>query len=111
MSISCHATPSGSHTERTTRRAASHRWHPCRPISCTRALTRPPYRGRSDEHLCAPACERPGPTRDPACRRRRLLLVAALVARLAQQLAVLLLRHALAALLDDGTHGDLTRDG
>src|SRR5665647_2931749 len=32
------------------------------------------------------------------------LLVAALVARLAQQLAVLLLGHALAALLDDGAH-------
>src|SRR5690606_28777719 len=30
---------------------------------------------------------------------------ATLVARLAKQLAVLLLRHALAALLDDGTHG------
>jgi hypothetical protein len=34
-----------------------------------------------------------------------LLLVAALVASLAKQLAVLLLRHALAALLDDRTHG------
>jgi len=34
-----------------------------------------------------------------------LLLVATLVARLAKKLAVLLLRHALAALLDDGTHG------
>jgi len=34
-----------------------------------------------------------------------LLLVAALVARLAKELAVLLLRHALATLLDDGTHG------
>src|SRR3546814_18868105 len=33
-----------------------------------------------------------------------LLLVATLVTRLAQELAVLLLRHALAALLDDGTH-------
>lgn len=33
------------------------------------------------------------------------LLVATLVARLAQQLAVLLLRHALAALLDNGAHG------
>jgi hypothetical protein len=37
-----------------------------------------------------------------------LLLVATLVARLAKQLAVLLLRHALAALLDDGTHQNLT---
>ena len=35
----------------------------------------------------------------------RLLLVAALVASLAKQFAVLLLRHALAALLDDRTHG------
>src|SRR6185312_8592137 len=34
-----------------------------------------------------------------------LLLVAALVASLAKQLTVLLLRHALAALLDDRTHG------
>src|SRR3954447_11884928 len=34
----------------------------------------------------------------------RSLLVATLVARLAQQLAVLLLRHPLAALLDDRTH-------
>ena len=34
-----------------------------------------------------------------------LLLVATLVARLAKKLAVLLLRHALAALLDDGSHG------
>src|SRR3954470_7846891 len=33
------------------------------------------------------------------------LLVAALVTRLAQQLAVLLLGHPLAALLDDGAHG------
>ena len=35
----------------------------------------------------------------------RSLLVATLVTRLAQELAVLLLRHALAALLDDGAHG------
>jgi hypothetical protein len=35
----------------------------------------------------------------------RLLLVATLVASLAKQLAVLLLRHALAALLNNGTHG------
>ena len=35
----------------------------------------------------------------------RSLLVATLVTRLAQQLAVLLLRHALAALLNDGAHG------
>ena len=34
----------------------------------------------------------------------QLLLVAALVASLAKQLAVLLLRHALATLLDNGTH-------
>ncbi|GAB6901139.1 hypothetical protein JCM9957A_42290 [Kineosporia succinea] len=34
-----------------------------------------------------------------------LLLVATLVTRLAQQLAVLLLGHPLAALLDDGAHG------
>jgi hypothetical protein len=33
--------------------------------------------------------------------KRALLLVAALVTRLAKQFAVLLLRHALAALLDD----------
>jgi hypothetical protein len=33
------------------------------------------------------------------------------VARLAQQLAVLLLRHALAALLDDRTHEYLTKIG
>src|SRR5690606_39666895 len=39
---------------------------------------------------------------------RPLLLVAALVTSLAKHLAVLLLRHALAALLDDGTHADLT---
>jgi hypothetical protein len=35
---------------------------------------------------------------------RRLLLVPALHARLAEQLAVLLLRHPLAPLLDDRTH-------
>jgi hypothetical protein len=35
----------------------------------------------------------------------RLLLVATLVASLAKQLAVLLLRHTLAALLNNGTHG------
>jgi lysylphosphatidylglycerol synthetase-like protein (DUF2156 family) len=34
-----------------------------------------------------------------------LLLVATLVTSLAKQLAVLLLRHALTALLDDRTHG------
>lgn len=39
--------------------------------------------------------------------RRALLLVAALVARLAQQLAMLLLSHPLATLLDDGTHTHL----
>ena len=39
----------------------------------------------------------------------RLLLVATLVASLTKQLAVLLLRHALAALLDDRTHGNLTK--
>jgi hypothetical protein len=33
-----------------------------------------------------------------------LLLVSTLVTRLAKQLSVLLLSHALAALLDDGTH-------
>src|SRR5215203_3635058 len=43
----------------------------------------------------------PGPGDGPG---RGLLLVATLDARLLQQLAVLLLRHALAALLDDGTH-------
>ena len=48
-----------------------------------------------------------------AGRTRRLfvalLLVATLVASFAKQLAVLLLRHALAALLDNGTHKDLTK--
>src|SRR5680860_1132330 len=39
--------------------------------------------------------------RDGPRMKRALLLVATLVTRLAQQLAVLLLRHALAALLDD----------
>jgi hypothetical protein len=34
-------------------------------------------------------------------KKQELLLVATLVARLAKQLAVLLLRHTLAALLDD----------
>ena len=44
------------------------------------------------------------PKRD-ACRSRvRLLLVAALVARLTKQLTVLLLRHTLTTLLDYGTH-------
>ena len=46
--------------------------------------------------------EGPHQWRDPS---RRSLLVATLVTRLAQELAVLLLRHALAALLDDGAHG------
>jgi hypothetical protein len=40
-----------------------------------------------------------------------LLLVATLVASLTKQLAVLLLRHTLAALLDDRTHVDLTKYG
>ena len=41
-----------------------------------------------------------------ACRsRERLLLVTTLVAGLTKQLAVLLLRHTLATLLDYGTHG------
>jgi hypothetical protein len=40
-----------------------------------------------------------------------LLLVATLVASLAKQLAVLLLRHALAALLDYGTHTYLMSSG
>jgi hypothetical protein len=45
------------------------------------------------------------PTPDlPAAVVCWLLLVAALDARLLQQLAVLLLGHPLAALLDDGTH-------
>src|SRR5690606_18923220 len=50
------------------------------------------------------------PPQGPSLRRtsRPLLLVAALVTSLAKHLAVLLLRHALAALLDDGTHADLT---
>jgi hypothetical protein len=48
----------------------------------------------------------------PAARQaQNLLLVATLVARLAKKLAVLLLRHALAALLDDRTHGNLTKIG
>src|SRR3954454_1873244 len=47
-----------------------------------------------------PRVSAPGPL-----PRAVLLLVAPLNARLLQQLAVLLLRHALAALLDDGTHG------
>jgi hypothetical protein len=38
-------------------------------------------------------------------RRGRLLLVATLVASLTKQLAVLLLRHTLAALFNNGTHG------
>jgi hypothetical protein len=37
--------------------------------------------------------------------RERLLLVTTLVASLAKQLAVLLFRHTLAALLNNGTHG------
>ena len=37
-----------------------------------------------------------------------LLLIATLVASLAEKLAVLLLRHTLAALLDNRTHEDLT---
>src|SRR5690348_3193077 len=41
---------------------------------------------------------------------RGLLLVATLVARLAKKLAVLLLRHTLATLLDNGTHVDLTKN-
>jgi len=37
--------------------------------------------------------------------RERLLLVATLVASLTKQLAVLLFRHTLTALLNNGTHG------
>jgi hypothetical protein len=51
----------------------------------------------------------------PALQRylfiRRLLLVATLMTSLAQQLAVLLLRHALATLLDYGTHTHLLNSG
>lgn len=50
---------------------------------------------------CGRYAEGPHQWRDPS---RRSLLVATLVTRLAQ-LAVLLLRHALAALLNDGAHG------
>jgi hypothetical protein len=48
-----------------------------------------------------------GPTLE--LQTRGLLLVATLVARLAKKLAVLLLRHTLATLLDNGTHVDLTK--
>src|SRR5690606_6695206 len=51
------------------------------------------------------------PSEDRRSVSGRLLLVATLVASLAKQLAVLLLRHALAALLDDRTHGNLTTSG
>jgi len=40
-----------------------------------------------------------------------LLLIATLVASLTKKLAVLLLGHTLAALLDDRTHEDLTKIG
>jgi hypothetical protein len=43
-----------------------------------------------------------------AKKSRRLLLVAALVTSLTKQLAVLLFRHALTTLFDDGTHENLT---
>jgi hypothetical protein len=45
------------------------------------------------------------PGRDAIMAGIRLLLVPALDTRLLQQLAVLLLGHALAALLDDRAHG------
>src|SRR5690606_24468562 len=50
----------------------------------------------------------PGDQYDPAHGRAQDLLAefTTLHARLLEQLAVLLLRHALAALLDDGTHVD-----
>ena len=38
----------------------------------------------------------------------KLFFIATLVTSFAKQLAVLLLRHTLAALLDDGTHENLT---
>jgi hypothetical protein len=38
-----------------------------------------------------------------------LLLIATLVASLTEKLAVLLLRHTLATLLNNGTHEDLTK--
>ena len=46
----------------------------------------------------------------PALDATGLLAVATLVARLAKQLAVLLLRHTLATLLDNRTHVDLTKN-
>jgi hypothetical protein len=40
--------------------------------------------------------------------QRQLLLVTTLVASLTKQFTVLLFRHALATLFDDGTHENLT---
>jgi hypothetical protein len=48
---------------------------------------------------------------DAALLLVRLLLVTTLVASLAEQLAMLLLRHALATLLDYGTHTHLLNSG
>jgi len=50
-----------------------------------------------------------GLTLTPVRPETVLLLVATLVASLTKQLAVLLLRHALASLLDYRTHTDLTK--
>ena len=58
-----------------------------------------------------PAASGPAASIPTAGASTALLLVPPLHARLAQQLAVLLLRHSLAALLDDGAHDTtLTRD-
>ena len=65
-------------------------------------------------HLCpssAPAAPQPASRYDTRGASAALLLVAPLYARLPQQLAMLLLRHPLTALLDDGAHDTtLTRE-
>jgi len=57
-----------------------------------------------DHELLAALPQRRGAA-GPGGPSTRSLLIATLVTRLTQELAVLLLRHALAALLDDGAHG------
>src|SRR5699024_4722282 len=82
-------------------RAAAHRAAPAPPVA---AADRPRL---SPGLQTAPTSTRWG----PSAVTQRSLLVATLVAGLAKQLAVLLLGHALASLLDDRTHRCLCTAG
>src|SRR5690606_12154045 len=81
--------------------ALTHQVHP-RESATARAT---PYLAPPDAAGQAEGADPDGSAPPAVLRLSRSLLVATLVTRLAQQLAVLLLRHPLAALLDHRAHG------